>query len=240
MTSRFRPTLVIATTALSLFLLTPATGAHAAPMGARVIAAVRTPVVYVSIYSYSFSPATVYVAPGTRVVWTNRASIAHTVTSDSSAFYSGYLRTGYYFYDTFYRPGTYYYHCSIHPSMRGAIVVTAGARRPTAATTTNGSRRVSAITATISYLRSLRPANVSIYDNYYSPAVSNVRARTTVLWTNRSRSGHTVTIYSGPYYRGFSVYLAPGHYYYLIFSRPGAFYYRDALHPAQRGAVIIS
>ncbi len=238
MTSRFRPALFIATATLSLFLLTPAPGAHAASARTWVAASVRTPVVYVSIYSYSFSPATVYVAPGTRVVWTNHASIAHTVTSDSGAFYSGYLRTGYYFYDTFYRPGTYYYHCSIHPSMRGAIVVTAGARPGGNNTgSTNAPRRGSTVSPAMRYART---ANVSIYDNYYSPAVSNVRARTTVLWTNRSRSGHTVTIYSGPYYRGFSVYLAPRHYYYLIFSQPGTFYYRDSLHPIQRGALIVS
>jgi len=237
MTFRCRPALAIATTALSLLLLTPATSAHAAPVGARAAAVVRTPVVYVSIYSYSFSPATVYVTPGTRVVWTNRARIGHTVTSDSGAFYSGYLRTGHYFYDTFYRPGTYDYHCSIHPFMRGAIVVTAGARRAATTTTTNGSRRGSTLSPAMRYART---ANVSIYDNYFSPAVSNVRARTTVLWTNRSRSGHTVTIDSGPYYRGFSVYLAPRHYYYLIFSRAGAFYYRDSLHPATRGALIVS
>ncbi len=238
MTSRFRPTLFIATATLSLFLLTPATGAHAVSARTRAAAVVRTPVVYVSISSYSFSLATVYVAPGTRVVWTNRASIAHTVVSDSGAFYSGYLRTGYYFYDTFYRPGTYYYHCSIHPSMRGAIVVTAGARLGGNNTgNTNAPSRGSTVSPAKRYART---ANVAIYDNYYNPAVSNVRARTTVLWTNRSRSGHTVTIYSGPYYRGFSVYLAPGHYYYLIFSRPGTFYYRDALHPVQRGALIVS
>ncbi len=238
MTSRFRPTLFIATATLSLFLLTPATGAHAASARTRVVAAARTPVVYVSISSYSFSPATVYVAPGTRVVWTNRASIAHTVVSDSGAFYSGYLRREYYFYDTFYRPRTYYYHCSIHPSMRGTIVVTAGARPDgNKSGNTNPPSRGSTVSPAKRYART---ANVAIFDNYYSPAVSNVRARTTVLWTNCSRSGHTVTIYNGPYYRGFSVYLAPDHYYYLIFSQPGTFYYRDALHPVQRGALIVS
>ncbi len=236
MMSRLRSPLVIAAAALPLLALAPATGAHAASARARTVAVVRAPVVYVSIYSYAFSPATIHVAPGTRVVWTNRASTAHTVTSNGGAFYSGPLRTGYYFYDTFYRPGTYYYHCSIHPFMRvmrGAIVVTGNVSRPAA----NAPRRGATAGPVMRYARTV---NVSIYDNHYSPAVSNVRTRTTVLWTNRSRSGHTVTIYSGPYYRGFSVYLAPRHYYYLIFSRPGTFYYRDSLHPAQRGALIVS
>lgn len=78
----------------------------------------------VSISNFAFSPATLTVAKGTAVTWTNNDGAPHTVTSTSGAFDSGSLANGKSFTFTFSTPGTYTYRCNIHTSMTGQIVVT--------------------------------------------------------------------------------------------------------------------
>jgi plastocyanin len=63
------------------------------------------------------------VKAGTKVTWTNKDSVTHTVTADKGAFNSGPLSPGNNFSFTFTRAGTYSYHCSIHTSMMATIVV---------------------------------------------------------------------------------------------------------------------
>jgi plastocyanin len=58
---------------------------------------------------------------GTRVTWTNRDTLAHTVTG--SGFASGNLGQGQTFSYTFDIPGDYSYTCSLHPTMRGQVTV---------------------------------------------------------------------------------------------------------------------
>jgi plastocyanin len=85
--------------------------------------AAATPV-EVKIDNFSFLPATVTVAPGTTVKWTNRDDIPHTVVSDDkTTFKSKVLDTDDSFSFTFTKPGTYDYFCSVHPKMTGKIVV---------------------------------------------------------------------------------------------------------------------
>jgi plastocyanin len=85
----------------------------------------------VTIENFAFSPQTLQVAPGTTVVWTNKDSVAHTVTSDTGAWAdSGNLATGATFSHTFSTPGTYRYHCAIHPNMTATLVVAAAGSTP--------------------------------------------------------------------------------------------------------------
>lgn len=79
----------------------------------------------VTIDNFTFSPAQVSVAAGTRVTWTNRDDIPHTVTSSDEprAMRSPPLDTGDSFAFAFERPGTYRYFCSLHPHMQGTVVV---------------------------------------------------------------------------------------------------------------------
>jgi len=77
----------------------------------------------VSIVSMSFSPATLTVSVGTTVTWTNNDNMTHTVTSDASGFDSGDITMGSKYSRVFSVAGTYAYHCTIHPSMKGTIVV---------------------------------------------------------------------------------------------------------------------
>ena len=77
----------------------------------------------VKIDNFSFGPATLTVAAGTTVTWTNRDDIPHTVVSDDKAFKSKVLDTDEKFSFTFAKPGTYSYFCSVHPKMTGKVVV---------------------------------------------------------------------------------------------------------------------
>jgi plastocyanin len=97
-------------TGLSLF---------ASPAEARVAA-------QVSIHDFSFDPATVTVAQGGTVTWTNNQSSVHTVTSNQGFWDSGDLSFG----DTysqsaaFRNAGSYGYFCMHHPTlMKGTVRV---------------------------------------------------------------------------------------------------------------------
>jgi len=77
----------------------------------------------VSIANFAFAPASMTVAVGTTVTWTNTDSAGHTVTAADGSFKSDKLGTGATFSQTFAKAGTYAYHCSIHSSMTGTITV---------------------------------------------------------------------------------------------------------------------
>ncbi|HET6863840.1 MAG TPA: cupredoxin family copper-binding protein [Candidatus Saccharimonadales bacterium] len=80
----------------------------------------------VSIQNMMFTPSQVTVAKGAKVTWTNNDSVTHTVVDDLSNVggpNSGDIAPGATYSFTFNKTGSYQYHCSIHPSMRGTIVV---------------------------------------------------------------------------------------------------------------------
>ena len=77
----------------------------------------------VDIANFAFAPKTITVAVGTPVLWTNRDGVEHTVSSDNGRFDSNFLDVNQSFSQIFSTPGTYTYHCSIHPFMKGTIVV---------------------------------------------------------------------------------------------------------------------
>ncbi|HEY0267292.1 MAG TPA: cupredoxin family copper-binding protein [Rhizomicrobium sp.] len=81
--------------------------------------------VAVGIDNFTFSPATVTVPVGTRVVWTNRDDIPHTVVDADAPrrVRSPPLDTGDSYARVFDTPGTYHYFCSLHPHMQGTVVV---------------------------------------------------------------------------------------------------------------------
>lgn len=79
--------------------------------------------VAVKIDNFSFGPQSITVSPGTKVTWTNRDDIPHTVVSTEGVFKSKVLDTDESFSFTFDKPGTYPYFCSVHPKMTGTVVV---------------------------------------------------------------------------------------------------------------------
>jgi plastocyanin len=79
----------------------------------------------VTIDNFTFSPAILTVTTGTKVTWTNRDDIPHTVTDADHPreIKSPALDTGESYSRTFAAPGTYHYFCSLHPHMQGTAVV---------------------------------------------------------------------------------------------------------------------
>lgn len=78
----------------------------------------------ITIENFAYSPSSTTVKVGTTVTWTNKDSVAHTVTTSSGPekFDSGSLASGKTFSFTFTKAGDYKYFCSFHPSMPSATV----------------------------------------------------------------------------------------------------------------------
>jgi len=77
----------------------------------------------------NYAPASVTVAKGGKVTWTNNDPVAHTVTATSwpsgaSGFDSGNMNANATYTVTFTVDGTYNYLCSYHYWMHGTVMVT--------------------------------------------------------------------------------------------------------------------
>ena len=81
------------------------------------------PQVEVVIENYHFVPATLNIAAGSSIIWTNKDDDAHTVMDASGAFRSDALDEGQSYAYRFAKPGTYRIACSMHPQMMETIVV---------------------------------------------------------------------------------------------------------------------
>jgi plastocyanin len=75
----------------------------------------------VEIKGFAFNPASITVKKGTTVTWKQQDSAPHTITG--TGFESGNLAKGQAFSHTFNDAGTFDYHCSLHPSMKGKVIV---------------------------------------------------------------------------------------------------------------------
>src|SRR5262245_39209894 len=80
----------------------------------------------VSVQLFQFRPATVTVKPGTRVTWTNRDDIQHTVTAGTPEQREGTFAlaldgAGATASMQFSTPGVHPYFCERHPDMRGEV-----------------------------------------------------------------------------------------------------------------------
>ena len=83
--------------------------------------------VTVTIRSFKFEPATVTVNVGDTVEWKNDDIVPHTATADGEAqkpvFDSGTIQTGATWRYLARNKGTYNYTCTLHPNMKGELIV---------------------------------------------------------------------------------------------------------------------
>jgi plastocyanin len=77
----------------------------------------------IEIDNFKFGMASIEVAVGTTVTWTNRDDVPHTVVSTTKIFKSAPLDTNETFSYTFKEAGTFEYYCSVHSHMTGKVVV---------------------------------------------------------------------------------------------------------------------
>jgi amicyanin len=82
------------------------------------------PAATIHIQNSAFKPAKITVAAGTTVTWINDdEDLPHNIAAAGNAFESKLLGTGQIYSFTFAKPGTYEYFCTIHPYMRGKVIV---------------------------------------------------------------------------------------------------------------------
>ncbi len=81
------------------------------------------PAATVNMDHNTFVPGEITVAPGTTVTWVNNESMPHTVVDSNKAFRSKTLVKDASFSFTFATAGDYSYLCSIHPNMKGKVIV---------------------------------------------------------------------------------------------------------------------
>jgi plastocyanin len=77
----------------------------------------------VSIVYRAYQPSTTVINVGETVTWHNMSLMQHTVTAIDGSFNSGVLNGGTSFSVTFTTPGTFLYMCTIHPTMKGTVIV---------------------------------------------------------------------------------------------------------------------
>jgi plastocyanin len=77
----------------------------------------------IEINNFAFTPATITIPVGAQVTWTNKDEITHNVVSMDKTIKSQALDTNDKFTFTFTQAGTFSYVCSIHPRMKGTVVV---------------------------------------------------------------------------------------------------------------------
>jgi len=96
------------------------------PTSPKVVVNPNVVVKTIEIKNFAFDPPTLMVKSGSAVMWTNHGGVPHAIVFDIGSpvvYVSGSLPTGSSYALTFTQPGTYMYRCSIHPSMKGTIVV---------------------------------------------------------------------------------------------------------------------
>ena len=86
-----------------------------------IAGAVETP--SIEITKFAFAPKEITVAPGTKVIWTNRDETPHTVAASDKSFSSKGLDTNDKFEHTFANEGDFDYICTVHPFMTGVVHV---------------------------------------------------------------------------------------------------------------------
>lgn len=97
--------------------------AASAPVALAFASRAKAATSEVTISGMAFAPATITVAAGTTIRWTNQDGAPHTATFQGMA--TPRLNRGDSAELTFANPGTYDYVCAIHSSMRGQVIVTA-------------------------------------------------------------------------------------------------------------------
>src|ERR1044072_8313073 len=73
----------------------------------------------VAIKAAGFQPATVTIATGDAVKWTNRDTKTHQVVANNGSFASAVIRPGKTYTHTFNTAGTFGYRDALHPSLTG-------------------------------------------------------------------------------------------------------------------------
>src|SRR5213082_1124606 len=106
----------------------------AAALALVLVAPAATATTTVRIKRSGFAPTSITINQDDSVTWTNTDTIDHQVVANGGSFASPILAAGKSWTHTFNRGGTFHYHDSLHPGLRGTVVVRGAPPQVTLAT----------------------------------------------------------------------------------------------------------
>ncbi|MHC1602865.1 MAG: cupredoxin domain-containing protein [Methermicoccaceae archaeon] len=183
-------------------------------------------VVEVMIENNTFIPSTLTIPVGTTVKWTNFDKVKHTVTSDNGIFNSGEIAPGEeyeYPFETkhaIHTPLEFPYKCTLYPSMKGKIVVTA-------APTAGGGAPAEGASQVVEVL---------IESYTFMPSTVTVKVGTTVKWTNFDKVKHRIVSKGGIFD---SDELNTGDTFEHTFNKTGEYLYTSVDYPSVIAKIIV-
>lgn len=104
-----------------LLILLAAVGLMVLPL--FVHAKSKPATVHVNIKGMKYDPASVTVKAGDTLTWTNGDQRDHSVAAADGSFSSGNIGPGATYSFVFTKPGKFEYSCSLHPRMKGVVIV---------------------------------------------------------------------------------------------------------------------
>lgn len=190
-----------------------------------------------SIGDRVFSPATIEVAVGGTVTWTNDDDREHTVTASDGAFDSGVLDAGGTFEQRFPTAGTFPFLCALHPEMQGEVRVAGGGATATPGPAAEASPPPSpAPTPRPSAVAPVSPHVVTIEmrDFAFGPTDVEIAAGGTVAFANVGQAPHTATAADGTFDTEL---VASGASSPVTIVAPGSYAFACAFHPEMTGTI---
>jgi plastocyanin len=100
-----------------------APNASGAGFGSPAPGAGDAPPFTITIKDFTFTPRTLTIPAGSKVVWVNKDEEPHKIVEVNSLFTSKPLDTDDHFIFEFKSAGTYEFFCALHPRMTGKIIV---------------------------------------------------------------------------------------------------------------------
>lgn len=203
--------------------------------------------------AYSPNPVKLVIGVNNSVIFDNVDIAVHTATATDNAFNTGILNGGQQSNTIIIdKPGQYPYFCTVHPWMKGELVVVqgSGASSPSASTSTSASTSSSTSSSSQAVgsktTSSSSGVRASILNgagtNQSSPGFSPSRitvvigVNNTVTWTNDDVSPHTVTAADKTFDSGN---LNAGQSFTYTFNTPGTYDYVCLYHSWMKGTVVV-
>jgi len=215
----------------TIVVATSATGGGGTSSGGGTAPASAT----IRMANRAFSPSSVTIAAGGSVTFANADDRAHTATG--RGFDSGVLAPGARSRQVFRSAGTFSFLCSIHPEMRGTVVVRASAAAGPAAPAPAATPTPAPTPTPVPSAASGAPGRtVTIVDFAFEPGEVRVPVGTTVAWQNAGTAPHTVTAREGSFDSGT---IAAGASFSRTFAAPGTFAFACQFHPEMTGTVVV-
>jgi len=198
--------------------------------------------------AYAPNPTKLVIGVNSSVIFNNLDVAAHTATANDNSFDTGILNAGQSSNAIVIdKPGRITYYCTIHPWMKGELLVVKGSGAPSVQSSTSATS--SSTTAQIASSSTSSPPGVKVSipngaatnqnSPGYSPSTIHVviGVNNTITWSNDDTSPHTVTARNGSFD---SKNLPSGATFSFTFTNPGTYDYYCQYHPWMKGTVVVT